>query len=86
MKPSDNKKKFDRQDVTDSAQLDSKIRYRSMVGMMLPDDIKEARNEYYKSETMRATASIMKKTDGEAKNMGVQTYAPKGMGGRIVIE
>lgn len=87
MLPADkNQKDFDVKDVNDGNKMGSNIHYRGMVAMMLPDDKKEARTEYYKAETNRATQMIMKKTDGEAKNMGVQTYAPKGQGGRIVIE
>lgn len=86
MSQKDNKGSFETQDVTDTGQIDSKIRYRGMVAMMLPDDMKEARTEYYKAETNRATKHIMGDTDKEAKKMGVQTYAPKGQGGRIVIE
>lgn len=81
-----NQKTFEVQDVTDGATLDSTIRYRGMVAMMLPDELKEQRTEYYKAETNRATQMIMRKTDTEAEKMGVETYSPKGSSGRIVIE
>jgi hypothetical protein len=86
MKPDDNIKKFDSQDVNDASQTDSRIRYRGMIAMMLPNNLKEARTEYYKAETNRATQMIMRETDKEAKKMGVETYKPKGASGRIIIE
>jgi len=81
-----NQKNFDQQDVNDQGKTDSTIRYRGMIAMMLPDDLKKQRTEYYKAETNRATQMIMRKTDSEAKQMGVETYSPKGSSGRIVIE
>ena len=86
MTSKDNQKNFDSQDVNDSNPTDSRIKYRGMVGMMLPDKLKEERTAYYKAETNRATSMIMKDTDKEAKKMGVETYSPRGSAGRIVIE
>ena len=73
-------------DVNDGSVVSNNIRYRDMIAMMLPNDIKESRTEYYKAETQRSTQMIMKKADEDAKQIGVQTYTPKGMSGRIVIE
>lgn len=86
MDQKDNQKDFGVKDVNDTNSVDSKIKYRGMVAMMLPDDLRASRQEYYKAETARATQSIMKKADAESKNIGVQTYSPKGQSGRIVIE
>lgn len=87
MLPADkNEKDFETKDVTDAGKLDSNIRYRGMIAMMLPDDKKQARTEYYKAETDRATKMIMRDSDKEARKMGVETYSPKGQSGRIVIE
>lgn len=86
MKPEDNKGSFESKDVNDASQTDSRIRHRGMIAMMLPDKLKEARTEYYKGETNRATQMIMRDTDREAKKMGVETYKPKGASGRIIIE
>lgn len=86
MKSDQNQRDFDTKDVNDASATDSKIQYRGMIAMMLPDEMKKQRTEYYKAETNRATQMIMKKADGEAKSMGVETYSPKGQSGRIVIE
>lgn|SRR3990167_5683376 len=87
MKPSDNKgMNLDKQDVNDGGSPANDIRYRDMIAMMLPDEVKKEREEYYRQENRRATDVIFKKTDRDLKNIGVSTYTPKGQAGRIVIE
>jgi len=54
--------------------------------MMMPNDVKEARNEYLRAESDSARKQILREADEEFKRAGVQTYAPRGQSGRIVIE
>lgn len=82
MKPSDNIGTY----AQDEGSLSGELRYRDMVGMMLPDNLKKQRSEYYRKETDEATKSILRQTDGEMRQKGVSTYTPKGMPGRIVID
>lgn len=87
MKPSDNKGgDMGLKDVNDGGSPANDIRYRDMIAMMLPDSIKKERDDYYRAENRRSTDVIFKKTDAELKNIGVQTYKPRGQSGRIVIE
>lgn len=87
MKAEDNIGIAIRQDNTpDANSLAGEIRYRDMIAMMLPDDKKLAREEYYSEENKSAKRSILNKTDEVFKRAGVQTYAPKEQSGRIVIE
>lgn len=39
--------------VNDSDNLSGVVRYREMVGMMLPNELKEARDEFHKEENMK---------------------------------
>ena len=87
MKPEDNVgPPIDQTDIKDGTALHDGIRYRDMIAMMLPNDLKEAREEYYRKENEQAMAGILKKSDGELENMGAQVYKPKGSPGRVVIE
>lgn len=87
MKPEDNVgPPIDQTDVNDGKALHDGIRYRDMIAMMLPNDLKEAREEYYKEENRQQMAGILKDTDREAEQMGAQVYKPKGQTGRVVIE
>lgn len=73
-------------DTPDANPLAGEIRYRDSIAMMLADEDKVARQEYIREENRSATKQILQKTDQEFKRAGVQTYAPKGQTGRIVIE
>lgn len=87
MKPEQNKGTYvEIEDVNDTKPTSNQIRYRDLIGMMLPDDMVESRREYYKNETLQATKSILKKSDEGLKQLGATTYTPKGQSGRIVIE
>lgn len=87
MKPSDNiAGSFDTKDVNDGGSAANDIRYRDLIAMMLPDEIKRQRNEYYRNENAQAAKAIMKNTDAGIAKMGGSTYKPKGMQGKIVIE
>jgi hypothetical protein len=46
-------------EVAEGQNLGSAVRYREMVGMMLPKDIYEARTEYFKNETVNNTRARM---------------------------
>lgn len=82
MKPADNIGTY----AQDEGSLSGELRYRDMIGMMLPESLKKQRSEYYRKETDEATRAILKQTDGEMREKGVSTYTPKGMPGRIVID
>lgn len=87
MKPGDNVGVPIRQHETPEANpLGTEVRYRDMIAMMIADEDKLAREEYYREENQAAKRQIMQKTDEAFKRAGVQTYTPKGMAGRIVIE
>ncbi len=87
MKPEDNKgTSFERIDVSDPKETGNHIRYQDMIAMMLPNDIKKDREEYYRNETRHATRAILRESDAQFKQKGVQTYTPKGQQGRIVID
>ena len=87
MKPSDNKgPEIEQTDISDGKALHDGIRYRDMIAMMLPDDLKEAREEYYKKENEQAMAGILDETDNKLGQIGAQTYKPKGASGRVTIE
>lgn len=87
MKPSDNVGiPIKAYDTPDANTLASEIRYRDSIAMMIADEDKEARQEYITSENHAATQQILRQTDEDFKRAGVQTYAPKGQSGRIVIE
>lgn len=87
MKPSDNKgDPIEHVDVNDGNALGKEIRYRDLVAVMLPQELKEARDEWVREENRNAMKNILQKTDEKFKEHGVQTYAPTGQSGRIVIE
>lgn len=73
--------------VTDPAQMSKKnIAYRDLIAMMLPNELKEARDEYFRGENKNAMSGVINDLDNEMDRIGVQTYTPKGQEGRIVIE
>lgn len=87
MKPSDNVGiPIKAYDTPDTNSVASEIRYRDSIAMMIADEDKKAREEYMREESRAATRQILKQTDEDFKRAGVQTYAPKGQSGRIVIE
>ena len=86
MKPTDNKgEEILNIDVNDVGSLTGALRYRDMVAIMLPKDLKEARDNYHRNENKEAMKSILRETDEKLKEGGVETYTPKGQEGRIVI-
>ncbi len=87
MKPSDNQGVAILQATTpDANPLASEIRYRDAIGMMLPDDMKQAREEYMRDENRSRQEQVLSHSDEQFKSHGVATYAPKGQAGRIVID
>lgn len=87
MKPSDNKgQAIVSGDVNDSGSVTGELRYRDLVAVMLPNELKQARDEWVRSENREAMRSVLKDTDEKLKNGGVQTYHPRGQDGRIVID
>lgn len=87
MKPQDNVGiPINSYETPDANSLASEIRFRDMIAMMIPDDVREARQEYMREENRAATRNILKQSDEKFKSHGIQTYAPKGQSGRIVIE
>ncbi len=72
-------------DVNDGNSLSGEIRYRGMIAMKMPDDVKQARDEWHRSENKEAMQGILKETDQEFANMNVETYAPNKRN-RITIE
>lgn len=87
MKPTDNIGTSIRQDyVSEANSLGTEIRYRDLIAMMLPNEVKKAREEYYRNEARESQSQVLRETDSKLKSGGVQTYKPKGMAGRIVIE
>lgn len=86
MKPDDNKgKDIVNVDVNDVGSLTGALRYRDLVGIMLPKELKEARDAWVRNENAEAMKGVLKETDEKLKEHGVQTYTPKGQSGRIVI-
>ena len=75
-----------RVDVNDGSSLTGAIRYREMVAVMLPNDLKAARDEWVRNENKEAMKGILTETDEKFNVMGVQTYAPPGQSGRIIID
>lgn len=87
MKPADNKgDPIEQIDVNDGSSLAKEIRYRDLVAVMLPKELKEARDEWVRQENRDAMKNILKQTDEKFQEHGVQTYAPTGQTGRIIIE
>lgn len=87
MRPEDNVgTKIQQEDVNDGSALIDGIVYRDLIAMMLPDDVKQDREDYFREENKQAIAGVLRQSDAELANTGVQTYTPKGQDGRIVIE
>jgi hypothetical protein len=87
MKPNDNMGiPINQVETPEATQLSSAIRYRDQIAMMIADEDREARQEYIKRENDAAVKGILKQSDEQFGKFGVQTYAPKGQSGRIVIE
>lgn len=86
MKPSDNKgEEILNIDVNDVGSLTGALRYRDLVAIMLPKELKLARDEYHRNENKEAMKGVLRETDEKLKEHGVETYVPKGQAGRIVI-
>lgn len=86
MKPSDNVgEEIVNVDVNDVGSLTGALRYRDLVAIMLPKELKKQRDEYLRNENNEAMKGVLRKTDGELKDGGVETYTPKGLDGRVVI-
>ena len=84
MKPSDNVgPAIINIDVNDVGSLTGALRYRDLVAIMLPKELKTARDEWVRNENREATKGIFRETD--SKLSGVETYTPTGQAGRIVI-
>ena len=87
MKPEDNVGTPIIQAETPEANpLASEIRYRDSIAMMLPDEAKQDREEYYRNESRSVQQQVLSKSDEQFKSHGVTTYTPKGQAGRIVID
>lgn len=86
MRDSDNVGIPIRQDNPDTNSTANEIRFRDQIAMMIPDDLRQARAEYIREQNRDAQRQILEKTDETFKQFGVQSYAPKGQSGRIVIE
>lgn len=88
MKPEDEIGTFSTsyKDVNDGKALGTGIVFRDSIAMMIPDELKAAREEFMRQENANAMSSILNKTDDKIKQTGASTYKPKGMSGRIVID
>jgi hypothetical protein len=87
MKPEDNRgQEILKVDVNDTGSLTGAIRYREMIAIMLPNELKAERDEWLRNENREAMKNILKQTDEKLQDLGVQTYTPQGQAGRIVIE
>ena len=86
MKPEDNRgEKIVNIDVNDVGSLTGALRYRDLVAIMLPKELKEARDNWLRNENKEAMKGILRETDEKLKENGVETYTPKGYEGRVVI-
>lgn len=87
MRPEDNKgQEITKSDVNDAGSLTGALRYRELIAIMLPNELKEDRDEWLREENKQAVKGILNDTDEKIKELGVQTYTPTGQAGRIVIE
>lgn len=87
MKPEDNEgTQITSYDVNDGKALHNGIRQKELIAMMLPDSLKEDREEYHRQENRDAVKNILRDTDGHLAETGARSYTPKGLEGRIVIE
>ncbi len=86
MTPEDNRgEKIINIDVNDVGSLTGALRYRDLVAVMLPKELKEARDKWLRNENKEAQRGILRETDEKLKEGGVETYAPSGQSGRVVI-
>lgn len=86
MKPDDNKgEQIVNIDVNDVGSLTGALRYRDLVAIMLPNELKEARDNWLRNENKEAMKGVLKETDEKLKEGGIETYTPKGQEGRVVI-
>ncbi len=86
MKPSDNKgEEILNLDVNDVGSLTGALRYRDLVAIMLPKELKQARDEYIRNENKQAMNGVLRQTEAQLSNGGVETYTPKGQEGKVVI-
>ena len=86
MRPEDNHgKEIVNIDVNDVGSLTGALRYRDLVAIMLPLELKSARDNWLRNENNEAMKGVLKKSDKELKEGGVETYVPNGQSGRIVI-
>lgn len=86
MKPDDNKgDAILNLDVNDVGSLTGALRYRDLVAIMLPKELKEARDIWLKNENAEAMKGVLKETDEKLKENGVETFTPTGQQGRVVI-
>lgn len=90
MKPVDNQgEEILNIDVNDVSSLTGALRYRDLVAIMLPKELKAARDEWLRNENKESMRGILGKTDESFKEHGVETFGvvPDGKGGssRIVI-
>lgn len=86
MKPEDNKgDPILNIDVNDVGSLTGALRYRDLVAIMLPKELKVARDNWLKGENAEAMKSVLKETDEKLKENGVETFTPRGQEGRVII-
>ena len=86
MKPEDNKgSEILNIDVNDAGSLTGALKYRDLVAIMLPNELKEARDKWLRSENQEQMKGVLKEADEKLKENGVDTYTPKGLEGRVVI-
>lgn len=86
MKPSDNVgEEIVNVDVNDVGSLTGALRYRDLVAIMLPKELKKARDEWVQNENKEAMKGVLRQTDEKLKEGGVETYTPKGYEGKVVI-
>lgn len=86
MKPSDNVgSAIINIDVNDVSSLTGALRYRDLVAIMLPRELKAARDEYVRNENKEAMKGVLRETDAKLSGGGVETYTPAGQAGRVVI-
>ena len=86
MRPQDNKgTEIVQTDVADQKGSDSHIVYRDCIAMMLPDEMRLAREEYHRNEISNTMKVILHEADDGISKLGGRTYKPKNMPGRIVI-
>lgn len=86
MKPQDNEgDEIVNIDVNDVGSLTGALRYRDLVAIQLPNELKAQRDKWLRNENNEAMKGVLRDTDEKLKEGGVETYTPKGQAGRIVI-